>query len=109
MPGPFAVVLIALATYRVARLIAVDTLTLEVRAWFYRFAWKDQPAGPAEARGAARTYLYELVTCPFCVGVWAAFALFGLWVHVRWFHWLIAVLAIAGAQAFLQSLPEDKG
>lgn len=50
------VVLVALATYRVTRLVTADRITEPVRAW-------------AERRGARVGYL---ATCDWCLSVWVA-------------------------------------
>lgn len=69
--------LTAVATHKLARLMAKDPVTSPIRAPFTRFAG---PAGPSEVaeevpgRGP-RKAVGELLTCPFCVGHWVASAL----------------------------------
>jgi hypothetical protein len=64
----------ALATHKVSRLVAKDAVTSPMRAPFTRF---QGPAGDAEVAeevtgtGVAKA-VGELVTCPFCIGPWAA-------------------------------------
>jgi hypothetical protein len=76
-PGPWDVVVGAAATHRLSRLIARDPVTSPLRAPFTRL---EGTAGPAELKeevrgtGARRT-LGELLTCPFCSGMWVATAL----------------------------------
>jgi hypothetical protein len=73
-PTPWDLVTVALATHKVSRLVAKDAVTSPLRAPFTRF---EGPAGDAEVteevtgRGA-RKAVGELVTCPFCIGPWAA-------------------------------------
>ena len=70
-------VLMSLATHKASRLLTKSAVTSVLRAPFTRF---DGPAGPAEVnesvRGdGVRHAAGELVTCPFCSGVWIAGAL----------------------------------
>lgn len=82
-------VVLVLAAYRVARLIAVDDLTAPLR---------DRTHG----------WLGELVTCPFCTGVWVSIAvvLFAantvLQLHWEWV--LLVTAAVAGGQALCASV-----
>lgn len=97
--------LIAFASYRLARLITQDALTTELRSVVYSFAWKlDDENGEPTPRGPVRTYAYEFVTCPHCIGLWAALALTTLWALAPWCFWPVLFLAAAGAQSALSSL-----
>jgi hypothetical protein len=66
------VALTAIATHKLSRLVAKDPVTSPLRAPFTRL---EGTAGPAELKeevrgeGAQRT-LGELLTCPFCTGMW---------------------------------------
>lgn len=67
-------VLISLATHKASRILAKDAITSPLRAPFTRY---QEPAGDAElnesVRGhGARHAFGELITCPFCLGVWFA-------------------------------------
>ena len=66
----------ALATHKLSRLLARDPLTSPLRVPFTEY---QGPAGPSElheeVRGSGgRKTVGELVTCPFCTGVWVATA-----------------------------------
>lgn len=109
MPSLAVIVVLALATYRLARLVAVDSLFLGFRDKVYAFAWSDrfptgEPRPTAVALAAWRTYVYDLVTCPHCLGVWFAVVVYCAW---RWGGdvalGILAVIAIAGAQSALAS------
>lgn len=73
-PGPWDVLVGAAATHRLSRLVARDPVTSPLRAPFTRL---EGTLGPAELKeevrgeGARRT-LGELLTCPFCTGMWVA-------------------------------------
>nr|WP_188308178.1 DUF1360 domain-containing protein [Streptomyces sp. CBMA123] len=73
-PKPWDVALNALATHQLGRLIAKDPVTSPLRAPFTHF---EGTTGPAElkegARGTgARKAIGELLSCPFCTGLWIA-------------------------------------
>jgi hypothetical protein len=74
VPGPWDVVLLAGATHRLSRLITKDSVTSPLRAPFARFEGTSGPGElQEEVRGrGARKAVGELLTCPFCVGVWTA-------------------------------------
>ncbi|MFI9011050.1 DUF1360 domain-containing protein [Actinosynnema sp. NPDC053489] len=69
--------LLSLATHKASRLLTKASVTSVLRAPFARF---DGPAGAAEVNESVRGdglkhAAGELVTCPFCSGVWIASAL----------------------------------
>ncbi|GAA3268479.1 DUF1360 domain-containing protein [Dactylosporangium vinaceum] len=73
-PSVGDVALLAVATHKVSRLITKDAITSPLRAPFTEF---EGAAGEAELnespRGhGARHAVGELLTCPFCTGVWVA-------------------------------------
>lgn len=94
-PLEFAVAV--LACYRLAQLVPLDDGPLFV---FKRLRdW-------ARARQATvwQRSLSEFVQCPYCQGVWYAGAL-ALWIHPGGIaDWLVMTLAVAGGQAFLETL-----
>ena len=61
------VVRIGLSSYKIGRLVAKDDVTSWVRAPVTR----DEEATEPKREGAARA-LGELLTCPYCIGVWTA-------------------------------------
>ena len=58
---------IGLASYKIGRLVAKDPVTSFVRAP----VTEDPDATEPKREGAARA-LGELVTCPYCIGLWVA-------------------------------------
>jgi hypothetical protein len=94
-------VLVSLATHKVARVIAKDRVTSTVRAPFTRF---EEDAGPGAVSEAARgrglrRAVGELLVCPYCLGLWVATAFAaGLIVAPRATRWVASVLtAVFGA------------
>jgi hypothetical protein len=68
------VALLAVATHKISRLITKDAITSPIRAPFTQF---EEAAGEAELNESPRGHgvrhsLGELLTCPFCTGVWVA-------------------------------------
>ncbi|MEV8596239.1 DUF1360 domain-containing protein [Streptomyces sp. NPDC052012] len=73
-PTPWDVALTSVATFRLSRLLSKASVTSPLRAPFTRYVG---PQGPAELQEEAQTEggketVGELVTCPFCTGVWVA-------------------------------------
>jgi hypothetical protein len=58
---------IGLSSYKIGRLVAKD----EVTSWVRAPVTQDEEGTEPERDGASRA-LGELVTCPYCVGVWTA-------------------------------------
>jgi hypothetical protein len=83
---------IGLASYKIGRLVAKDDVTSWVRAPVTRDAETSDP----KPQGVERA-LGELVTCPYCVGVWAASGLsYALVLYPRQTR---LITSIFGAQA----------
>lgn len=108
-------IIIGLATYRLARFIAHDDLIVEPRIWMSDkvFIYSPsgeiadyQPLGPDNWFGKTISFirykLAYLLTCALCLGFWIAVGMYlviGTWAFV---DALIFVLAVAGLQTFLQ-------
>lgn len=99
------VLLLGVATFKLSRLIAKDSVTSFVRAPFVAY---EGPAGDSEVnekpRGTGwRLALGELLTCPFCVGQWVAASLAGgLVVAPALTRFVGAIFAFAAVADFLQ-------
>lgn len=81
--GAADTLLLAVATYKVSRMITKDRVTSFARAPFTRFSGE---AGPAEVseeprgEGLQRS-LGELLVCPYCMGQWVAAGLLGAYIR----------------------------
>lgn len=80
-PSTQDVVLISIATHKLSRLLAKDSVTSPLRAPFTRYS---EPGGAAEVNedvrdqgSSVRHAVGELITCPFCLAVWVATGLTG--------------------------------
>ncbi len=106
-PATQDVVLIAIATHKLSRLIAKDAVTSPLRAPFTRYA---EPSGAAELNeevrdegSSLRHSIGELVTCPFCLAVWVATGLTsGLVFAPRLTRLAATVFTATAASDFLQ-------
>jgi hypothetical protein len=100
------VVLLALATNRLTRIVSREPIASPLRAPFTRFTGGTK--GPAqlaeEARGeGAREVVGELVTCPFCLSQWVATGLGAAMVFAPSAgRFGVQVLASLGVADFLQ-------
>lgn len=129
MIGWLGFVVVVLATYRATRIVTTDSITDRARDRLYAWAWvepidvEDYAAAARRARsrgfapadnaplprgGGLRTYVNELFNCPWCFGVWVAYAFTAAWCWlvldgVSVVEYLFIGLAVAGAQGFIAS------
>lgn len=108
-PTFLAVLIAALAAYRLTRIVVADSITDPARAWLWRrtFAeagWdseRDRPAVIVVSR--AWWWVHELVTCPFCTGWWVSLGVWAAWIHWPTARPAVVAVAVAGGQALLSS------
>jgi hypothetical protein len=102
---PADVLLVGVATHKLARRVTKDSVTSPLRAPFTRY---EGVAGPAElkeeVRGSGvRKAVGELISCPFCISQWVATGFtFGLVVTPRAARWTASVFASLALADFLQ-------
>ena len=101
----FLLLVAGLATARVTRLVVKDEISKPLRALAHRLDPRTQ-------------HIAYIVTCPYCMGVWAAAGVVGLIciaIEVdNWGRWLaavpVAIMAVAQAGLWLTPrIPEDPG
>lgn len=87
------VVIAALASYRVARMLATERGPFD---WFidFRSSIINKPE--------QKVWIVKGITCPLCIGLYSSFALFGL-TYVDYVVYLVVGLAVAGLQTVLQT------
>ena len=97
-------VLMTLATWRLTRLMIYDTVTKFVREQFWDvvkvgkgFALEKPPTGP-------RRTVADLLSCPWCFGVWAAALVIFLYLITPYAVYPILLLAVSAVASFLQIL-----
>jgi hypothetical protein len=104
-PEPTDVVLLSVATHKLSRLLAKEAVTSPLRAPVTRFRGA---AGSSEVNeeprlGGPGHAAAELMSCPFCLGVWVATGLCaGLVFAPRLTRLVAAGLTMVAASDFLQ-------
>lgn len=124
MPLILAVLIVALAAHRLARGVAVDSITDRPRDWLYAKAYTQpvaqpfppgardehdaelegwEPPPPARVKSRAWSWLYGLTSCPHCCGWWLSLGLWIAWTNWDDSHAVIAAVAVAGAQSVISA------
>lgn len=113
IPAFLALVTVALASYRITRIVVADSISDSFRAWVWAQAYERvmdyDSLADTDERAVRRSWAwekaYQLVSCPWCFG-WHV----SLLTYAAWFHWhvsfakpIIAAVAVAGLQGFLAS------
>lgn len=111
---PFDVLLMALAVFRITRLLVYDKITQFLRDMFLRSrVIKDEQGNILIERslyrsGPLRT-IHDLLGCPWCVGVWAALIVTFCYFVFPFTWYIMLFLAIAGLGSFLQVVSNAVG
>ena len=104
---PQDLVLFALATQKLSRVITKGKVTTAIRAPFTEIEGKGG-AGELEERARGRGLrraIGELLTCPFCIGTWIASGfIYGSLFSPRPTRSVASIFAVAGVADFLQQL-----
>jgi membrane protein YdbS with pleckstrin-like domain len=95
---PFDALLLALASFRVTRLIVYDKISRWFRDLF------DDPRGYG-----LRHTIHDLLNCPWCIGFWSALILVVAYFTIDWAWTVIFFLAVAGTGSFVQLLANGIG
>lgn len=93
IPSALPLVLLALAAYRVTRLLGWDTLppVAAARAWLLRSEWQIPSSNDEDGYFIhGRPLLGDMFECPFCLGFWVSLAFYGAWLALP-----TAALAVA--------------
>lgn len=96
-PKPGEILLLGVATHKLARLITKDMVSAPLRAPFVKFKeYTGEGEVEEESRrdGGLKEAVGDLVTCPYCMGVWIAVPLwFGLALAPRLTRFVAGILA----------------
>ena len=106
VPNWYSLILLALAAYRVWRLIAEDDILDRPRRYVTRLGTKWQKDGDPLPKGY-RLGLAQFITCPWCLGAHSAFAFWLAWIF--WPHGTLVVaapLAISTLVPFASKIAE---
>ena|SRR5579875_1094922 len=103
--GPWDAAMAAVATHKMSRLIAKDSITSPLRAPFTVYEGTSGPGELAEGvrgKGKQKT-VGELISCPFCIGMWVATGFTAGYVLMpRWTRLAAVTLASLAGSDFLQ-------
>ena len=109
VPGPYVAILLAVASYRLWRLIAEDDIFDRPRRWILNLGyWQEGEPAP----DGYREKLAELITCPWCLGFWIALGWWGAWLWLEAWAVFAAVpwalsAGVAFCNAVIGALTED--
>ncbi|GER67382.1 membrane protein [Weizmannia acidilactici] len=102
--------LMAFASFRLARLIVYDKITAFLRKPFHEEVEETEPDGSKatyiilKGKGLRR-WIGELLSCYWCTGIWCAVLIYVLWLFFPQVgEPLITVLAIAGLAGLIESV-----
>src|SRR5437773_4193296 len=102
--SPLELLMLAIATHKLSRIVAKDRITGALRAPFVHYK-RSVGAGEVEeeprGRGLQRA-VGELISCPYCMGPWCAAALgFGMLFVPRTTRFFASILASVAMSDFL--------
>jgi hypothetical protein len=109
IPTVWEFVLIAVASYRVWRLLAEDAILDRPRKWVLRLGdWEDGQAAPL----AYRDKWGEFLICPWCLGAWLSLGIYLFWIWFPTETLIVCVplalsATVAGFNALISFLTED--
>ena len=102
----FDALLMALAAFRITRLLVYDKITRWFRELFVqkRLIEVDgvELVELTQYESGIRRTLSDLLACPWCIGFWSAIIIVFLYYMYPWAWVIILFLAIAGASSFVQ-------
>lgn len=110
---PFDALMLAFATFRITRLVVYDKITRWFRELFAdRYEYERDGKAWVEVRPPSsgfRHTAYDLVQCPWCIGIWASLIVIFVYFVYPWGWFLCFFLALAGAGTMLQILANGVG
>jgi len=102
----FDALIVALAVFRLVRLLSYDKVMRFGRECLMQKKELEVNGAPfieltPFSRGMRRT-LYDLIQCPWCLGVWMALLVTFLYFEYPWAWYVILILAAAGVGSLIQ-------
>lgn len=109
VPEPYALILLALASFRVWRLLAWDTILGPYREWL--IGRSDGGSRPLIVGRRYRQTLDEFAHCPWCLGFWVTVAWWVAWLCTDYtlvaaVPWAISAL-VGAASGILTAVTDD--
>ena len=110
---PFDALVMALATFRITRLIVYDKIARWFRELFADTREFEQDGVMfVEIRSfgsGLRHTIYDLLLCPWCIGMWSALIVVFTYFIFDWAWSVIFILALAGAGSLFQVIANGIG
>ena len=97
-------VLITLATWRLVRLFVYDAIMKWFREQFYDVAKVGRGSELVKPKTGPRRTLADLLSCPWCFGVWAAATVTFFYLITPYAIFPVILLALSAVASFLQIL-----
>lgn len=97
-------VLMTLATWRLTRLFVYDNITKFIREQFFDVVKAGKGYTLEKPKVGPRRTLADLLTCPWCMGVWAAAVVIFFYLVTPYATYPIMLLALSAVATFLQLL-----
>jgi len=97
-------VLMSLATFRLVRLFVYDKITAFFREQFYDVTEGRNGATLIKPVHGPRRTLADLLSCPWCFGMWAAGTVTFFYLLTPYAFYIVLMLAIGAVGSFLQLL-----
>ena len=94
--------LMTLATWRLTRLFVYDAITKFFREQFFDVVKVGRGYDLEKPKYGPRRTLADLLTCPWCFGVWAAFMVSFFYLLTTYAFYPILLLALSGVVTLLQ-------
>lgn len=95
-------VLITLASWRLTRLFVYDAITKFFREQFWDVVKVGRSFALEKPKTGPRRTLADLLSCPWCFGVWATAIITFLYLITEWSLYPVLLLAISAVATFLQ-------
>lgn len=95
-------VLMTLASFRLVRLVVYDKMFAFLREQFYDVTEYKGNVVLIKAESGPRRTLADLITCPWCVGVWAVLIVSFFYLLTSYAVYPVLLLALSGVVSLLQ-------
>lgn len=95
-------VLMTLASFRFVRFVVYDKMTAFFREQFYDVTEYKGSTVLVKPESGPRRTLADLITCPWCFGVWAVFMVSFFYLFTAYAFYPILLLALSGVVSLLQ-------
>ena len=101
-------IILALASFRLTRLIVFDKITAFLRKPFFEEIEEKNEAGEVEIyivpkKTGLKSWIGELLSCYWCTGIWVAIFIVLTYSFIPvWFGIVIVILAVSGLAALIE-------